>query len=43
MEESCICCVCGSEFNKEELKHIEVKGNVKDICKECVVTIKGLI
>jgi hypothetical protein len=31
------------KFDEEDIKHIEIKGNVKDICKECVDSIKGLM
>ena len=43
MAESCTCCVCDLRFKGDEVKHIEIKGNVKDICKECVDSIKGLV
>ena len=43
MEESSTCCVCELKFKEEDVKHIEIKGKVKDICKECVDSIKGLI
>ena len=37
------CCMCERNFDKEDLKHIEIKGKVKDICNECITSIKGLI
>ena len=43
MTETCTCCVCVSNFDKDDVKHIKIKGNVKDICKECVDSIKGLV
>jgi len=43
MTDDCVCCVCELKFKEEEVKHIEIKGNVKDICKECVDSIKGLM
>jgi hypothetical protein len=43
MTETCICYVCESTFDEEDVKHIEIKGNVKDICKECIDSIKGLV
>ena len=43
MTETCMCCLCELKFEKEKVKHIEVKGMIKDICKECVDSIKGLI
>jgi hypothetical protein len=42
MTKSCKCIVCGTDCEKEEVKRIEIKGKTKDICKECVVAIKGL-
>jgi len=43
MEEKCMCDICESEFDEWEIKHIDIKGKVKDICKECVDSIKGLV
>jgi len=43
MTKSCKCIICGTDCEKEEIKNIKVKGNVKDICKECIAAIKGLI
>jgi hypothetical protein len=43
MNETCNCCVCENKFNDREVKHIEIKGKVKDICDECLTSIKGLI
>ena len=43
MEETCVCCICESKIKKESIKHIKIKGNVKDICKECTDSIKGLV
>ncbi len=43
MTETCTCCVCESNFEKEDVKHIEIKGKVKDICKGCATAIKGLV
>jgi hypothetical protein len=36
-----ICCVCGKEHEDENIHHVEVKGEPKKICKECVTAIKG--
>ena len=38
-----VCCVCGSSVEKSKVKHVKVKGEVKDICEECVTAITGLI
>ena len=43
MAESCTCCVCDLKFKEDKVKHIKIRGNVKDICKECVDSIKGLV
>lgn len=43
MTETCICYVCESKVDEEAVKHVEIKGNVKDICNECVDSIKGLL
>jgi hypothetical protein len=43
MKETYICCICDSEFEKEDIKHIEIEGNVKNICKECITSVKGLL
>ncbi|MHA2388934.1 MAG: hypothetical protein ACXACW_09450 [Candidatus Hodarchaeales archaeon] len=43
MTKTCICSVCESKFEEEDVKQIEIKGNVKDICEECVDSIKGLV
>jgi len=38
------CCVCGEEHGLGTIEHIETKkGEAKDICKECVTSIKGLV
>jgi len=35
------CEVCNCDVPNEEIKHIEIKGKVKKICKGCVAAIKG--
>ena len=35
------CCVCGEEHGLDDINHIEIKGEQKKICKECVAAIKG--
>jgi hypothetical protein len=42
MEECHICLICGEEHEEEDIHHIEIKGNTKKICEECVTAIKGL-
>lgn len=36
------CCVCGEKHSPENIKKVEIKGETKKICKECVDTIHGL-
>ena len=43
MTGTCGCCMCESKFKEEDVKHIRIKGNVKDICKGCLDSIKGLV
>jgi len=43
MTDTCYCMLCELEFEEEDIKHLEIKGKVKDICNECVDSIKGLI
>ena len=33
---STICCVCGEEHSLDDIKHIEIKGKIRKICK-CVI------
>ena len=35
--------MCGSEFNEKDIKHVTIKGKVRDICKGCVTAVKGLM
>ena len=36
------CTICGCEVEEEHVKHVEIKGNVKDICTGCIAAVKGL-
>lgn len=36
------CDVCGAEVPDEKIKHVHIKGHVKNICEGCVTAIKGL-
>ncbi len=38
-----LCCVCGEEFGLGDLHDVEVKGETKQICDECVDTVHGLV
>lgn len=37
-----VCCVCGEEHGLDNIEHVEIKGETKEICKECATAIKGL-
>lgn len=37
------CDLCGEDVSDEIIKHIHIRGNVKNICKGCVTAVKGLI
>ncbi len=37
------CDLCGADVPEGKIKHIHIKGNVKNICKGCVTSVKGLI
>lgn len=43
MDETYTCCICESEINEKDIKHIKIKGDAEDICKECITAIKGLV
>ena len=36
------CCVCGKEHSLDDIKHIEINGKIKKICKGCATAIKGI-
>ena len=33
---------CGKEAKDDEIKHIESKDKIKQVCKECATTVMGL-
>lgn len=35
------CVVCGEEHGIEDLHVLDVKGKQKNVCKQCVMAIKG--
>jgi hypothetical protein len=37
------CDLCGADVPNEIIKHIHIRGNVKNICEGCVTAVKGLI
>lgn len=42
-EEECyVCCVCGTECSENKIRHINIRGKIRKICKECATAIKGL-
>jgi hypothetical protein len=42
--DDCISCVCcGEEHGLDDVHHINIKGEKKIICKQCVTAIKGLV
>lgn len=38
-----LCCLCGEEFELDDLHDVEVKGEAKQICDECATTVHGLV
>ena len=38
-----VCCVCGEEYGLDDTHEFEVKGQTKQICKECATTVHGLV
>jgi len=42
MEECHVCCVCGMKCSENKIRHIDIKGKTRKICKECATAIKGL-
>jgi hypothetical protein len=37
------CCVCGEESTVNKLQVLEIKGETKKICNECLDSIHGLV
>jgi ribosome-binding protein aMBF1 (putative translation factor) len=37
------CDLCGADVSDEKIKHVHIKGHVKNICEGCVTSVKGLI
>ena len=42
-EDLYLCCVCGEEHGFDDIHEIEIKGEIKNICKECADTVHGLV
>jgi len=38
-----ICCVCGEECSSNDIHTINIKGETKTICNECVDNVHGLM
>ena len=38
-----ICCVCGEEHGFDDIHEIEIKGEIKNICRGCADTVHGLV
>jgi hypothetical protein len=36
------CDICGADVSDETIKHVHIKGTVKNICNGCITAIKGL-
>ena len=43
MEEKIICDCCNEKENKDDIHHIEIKGKIRKICKECATAITGFV
>jgi hypothetical protein len=43
IKESCTCSVCEGTFSKKDVKQVNIKGKIKDVCKECLTAIHGLM
>lgn len=37
------CDLCGADIPDKSIKHVHVKGKVKNICEGCVTSVKGII
>ena len=37
------CCVCGDECDDNSFHELDIKGETKKICNECIDTIYGLM
>ena len=36
------CDLCEAEVTDENIKHVHIKGKVKNVCEGCVAAVKGL-
>jgi len=42
-EDLYLCCVCGEEHGFDDIHEVEIKGELKNICKGCADTVHGLV
>ena len=42
IHEKHVCTVCGEEHGFDEIHFVETKGEMRKVCAECVLAIKGL-
>jgi hypothetical protein len=42
-EDLYLCCMCGEEYSVDDIHEIEIKGETKNICKECADVVHGLV
>ena len=35
------CDICGIEHTEDKIKHIPIKGKIRNICEGCAAAIKG--
>ena len=43
MEKCFVCLVCDEEHDLDDIYHIEIKEDIKKICKGCAAAIKGIV
>jgi hypothetical protein len=36
------CDLCGADVPDDDIKHVHIKGKVKNVCEGCVTSVKGL-
>jgi ribosome-binding protein aMBF1 (putative translation factor) len=36
------CDLCGVDVPDDNIKHVHVKGKVKNVCDGCITSVKGL-
>jgi len=43
MEDCYVCIVRGEKHSSDDIHHIEIKGELKKVCKGCAASIKGFL